>query len=406
MHAIRLGAVSIAAFAIVLTLNNSAAAINGTPSWFSQQVAANEPDHYISTPTLSFDHFGSSFVSWSSVTTAAGSNTVRLSQRGSLGLWNTRDMTSGVGLGLRTSLAFDRSERPAVGWVNVDGSVRGSFNYAADQQIAASGASFTNPVISLGYDLAGSMRGMFAGSSAGNFSSVSHNGASFSSGAMAALQGIGTIFDAAFTTDDHGLRHIAARADVGGNKAIILASEPAGGGPWASSVFATAASVDGVDISRDPTDGRIGFAYTTFDNNTSRLFYAKFNGIQIQTTEITGLQPGRYEDVSLAFDPTDGKPAIAYELRNGSVGELWLAYQNPASQWLQSSVDDSISIEESSGAARKPSLAFDDYGTSWPAIAYIDSDNSLAVAFDPPVPEPTSIVLILLPLLAHRRRRV
>ena len=82
------------------------------------------------------------------------------------------------------------------------------------------------------------------------------------------------------------------------------------------------------------------------------------------------------------------------------------AYLDGAQQWQTSLVDDSIAPDAPDGMPRAPSLAYDDYGTSWPAIAYADADGSLTVAFDPPVPEPgvMGLAFVGLALIARRRR--
>jgi hypothetical protein len=395
----------------ILLLNSlPAVAINGTPSWFLSSVSTVSPGSYASTPALAFDHYGTPAIAWSTIDQLGGPNIVRESQLLGLGTWNHRTLASATNIGLRTSLSFDRAERPAIAWTNSDGSVQGQFNYGSNLSVAAAGAA--NPTfrtIDLSYDLAGNLRGMYSGTTAGQFSSIAHNGTTFSATSMLSLTGITAIRDASMITNDSGLRQLVARADLSaGGQGVIIASEPAGGGTWSSSVLASADGVTGVDITRDPTDGRVALAYSTINNTSglSKLFYSKFNGFVMQTTELLSSTANRYEDVSIAFDFSDGKPAIAYERKivATSTEQLLFAYQDVNSTWQHSLVDSTISFDAPNNHSRKPSLAFDDFGTSWPAIAYIDGDGSLTTAFDPPAPEPATGLLCLAAALLLGRR--
>lgn len=398
---------------IVVTESNNALAINGTPTWFASPVSTVPAGSYASTPSLAFDHYGTPAISWSTIDQVGGPNIVKESQLLGLGMWNHRTIASANNIGLRTSLAFDRSERPNIAWTNSDGSVQAQFNYGSNQSVAvATSANSTFPTVDLSYDIAGNLKGMFTGTGAGTFSSVTHNGSTYSSGNVLTLNNVSAIRDASIITNDSGLRQVVARADLtAGGQGVILASEPAGGGTWSSTVFASADAVTGVDITRDPNDGRVAIAYTTFNNTSglSKLFFSKFNGFVMQTTEILSSTANKYEDVSLAYDFSDGRPAIAYERRLVATAteQLVFAYQDASSIWQHSLVDGSITFDAPNNHVRKPSLAFDDFGTSWPAIAYIDGDGSLATAFDPPAPEPTMILpLLAASLLIRKPRRI
>jgi hypothetical protein len=131
----------------------------------------------------------------------------------------------------------------------------------------------------------------------------------------------------------------------------------------------------------------------------------------MQTQELASSATFRYEDVSLAFDFSDGLPALAYEreIPGSEAGELMFAYRdNVMWQLPATAVDGTISMNAPGNKPRGPSLAFDDYGTSWPAIAYVHKDilsgqERLHVAFDPPVPEPSALTLLILPIAARRR---
>lgn len=381
-------------------------AVSQPPSWTQSPIAAPAMGYYLSTPCLAFDHYGTPSVSWSTVANPSGTNTVKLSRLSGLGFWSTQDVATGTNIALVTSLAFDRAERPAVAWVNAAGNISASFNGGTVQNFG-SGASTTNPAMRIGYDLAGALRGAYSRSTTGNFFDISHSGGTFASQDMTTVSGVTLVRDAAMAAGGNGLRHVAARASLsGGGEGVVVSSE-VGGGPWAQGIIATASGIDGVDIAMDPTDGRMAVAYSTFDSgtNTSKLFYGKFTGFSLETTQVASSMVDRLGDVSLAFDRSDGQPAIAYELKvtAGPTDELWFAYRDPGQTWNTGRVYDNISMSASGGKPRKPSLAFDDYGTSWPAIAYIDGDGALAVAFDPPVPEPAAAVMMCAALIMGRR---
>lgn len=387
-----------------------ALATNGAPTWTQSQVYASQANAYVTTPALAFDHYGTPSISWSFGSTVGGANTIHYSQLSGLGFWADRQVASDTGIGLRTSLAFDRAERPTVAWVNSDGTVKGQFNFGQTQQIAIN-PDVNRPVISLGYDMAGSLRGMFAAtpSPGANFLSIGYAGSSFSSSSMFNVAGAGTIYDAAMATDYRGLRHVIAREDRGGGSMSVLLASESSSGDWGSTRLVTATTVNGVDIAVDPADGRLALAYTTSDvsPNRSKLYYAKFNGVSLQTTEVLNSTADSFEDVSLAFDKGDGRPAIAFERYvTYSSQQLQFAYLNASSQWLTSVVDSTILKDAYANMPRRPSLAFNDYGTGWPAIAYVDADGSLKVAFDPPAPEPGTAGLLCLGVILLTRRRV
>ncbi|GJQ26318.1 MAG: hypothetical protein HBSAPP02_13500 [Phycisphaerae bacterium] len=389
-------------------------AIDGTPIWFSSFVASPGANSYVSSPVLAFDHYGSASIGWTEINQNTSDGAVRHSQMTGLGLWNTRTLITGNDVGKRAALSFDRSERPLLAWINGDGSVQGQFNYGANQSIAGTGAAnAARPNISLTYDLAGTARGYFGGTTTGNFRSIGHTGSAFTTADMLSLSGVTLVHDSAMSTDGQGRRHFIARGNLaGGGQGVLIASEPAGGGAWSTATLTSDDAIGGVDIARDPTDGRMALAYTTLNSgtNTSKLFYAKFTGSFLQTTEVLSSTTEQYRDVALAFDLSDGRPAIAYEnfVNSNSAQRLLMAYLTGAMTWQHSLVDDSILHDAPNNHARRPSLAFDDYGTSWPAIAYIDSNGALTVAFDPPAPEPATAVLLLLGglgIAAARRKK-
>ncbi len=124
-----------------------------------------------------------------------------------------------------------------------------------------------------------------------------------------------------------------------------------------------------------PGTGFPAMAYTdTADNN---LVYGEWDGDQwvftnVDTAPSTGWYP------SLAFDPADGNPAIAYQDQGN--GNLMLAW-NDGVQWnLQVVVAGAAELP----TGYTPSLAFNEFGNGFPAIAYFGLDSGLYYIEDPP----------------------
>lgn len=388
----------------------SAHAIGGSPSWSIVTVHEVGPDYFASAPDLAFDHYGVPGISWSRVPAISGASTVLYSRPTALGLWAHHELASGAGVGLRTALAYDRAERPVVAWNNSDGTLKARYNLASTQQIAT-GIDANKPNVSIHFDAAGELQGVFTKPSAA-FHGISHDGQSFGTSPLFTPAAAGAIIGANIVTDHMGYRHLIAAEQFGGaDDAVLIASESAAG-VWIYDRSTTADAVNGVDIATNPVTGGVGFAYTTFESATgeSKLFYSAFNGITLETTEIFSSIDMSFEDLSLALDPTDGRPAIAYERFSVApyANAVRLAYLDESLVWQDSLIDDTVSLTAPGSRARKPSLAFDDYGTSWPAVAYIDEDESLNIAFDPPgaAPEPATAVLLIASFAILRRRSV
>ncbi len=384
-------------------------ATDGTPVWLQSPVGAVGAGAVISSPVLAFDHLGTPAVSWSAFAGPQGTDAVSRSERSGLGLWSTRPVSTGPAL--QTTLSFDRAERPTMVWIDDIGAVRGQINDGSTQIVSAGGANIIQPALSLTHDLAGNLRGVFSGVTPGALSSIGESGGVLSSASIGTLPGLNALMDLRLTTDDRGLGHLISRAElVAGGEGVIIASEPSFGGDWPSTVLVGADEVNGVGIARDPADGNVALAYTTFEfaTSTSSLFYAKFDGITFNTTQVLSSTSASFGDISLAFDLSDGQPAIAFEQQvvSPAADQLMFAFLDATATWQTSLVDDTISISSAQNTLRGPSLAFDDFGTSFPAIAYIDADESLVVAFDPPgVPEPSTICLLSCGLLIMVVRR-
>ncbi|MCB9856822.1 MAG: hypothetical protein H6818_14165 [Phycisphaerales bacterium] len=371
--------------------------VDGVPIWRQSVVSPAGADAFVTSPSLAFDHFGGPSVAWSRFSTIGGNNTVYRSELLGLGLWAHRSVASGFGLGAATSLSFDRAERPIVAWTTSGNEVHADFNNGQVTGLVGADAGGSGQALSISHDLAGNLRGVYCGADAGNLRSVDFDNVGFSSLSLTTVPGVQEIVDAQLVTDHVGLRHVIARAELpGGMEGVVVASEPSFPASWPVATLASAGSVGGVSVATNPANGRVGVAYSTTDGGTSRLVYAEMHDFALETTVLFQTSTSIYEDVSLAYDLSDGRPAIAFEENVLAGGEsLSLAYVDGAQQWQTSLIDDSIRLD-APGAMLKPSLAFDDYGTSYPAVAYVDDDGALTVAFDPPaVPEPASFVLLL-----------
>ena len=141
----------------------------------------------------------------------------------------------------------------------------------------------------------------------------------------------------------------------------------------------------------DPDNGYPAISYQ--DASASALNYAWWDGEAWQIDEGVATWG---ESSSLAFDPADGRPAIAF----AAGGDLRFAWHD-GSNWHLQTVSTAVSYY--------PSLAFNEYGTGWPAIAFLDQQNTVYYTEDPPdVPEPATLSFLLIgaaALLRLRRRR-
>lgn len=393
-------------FWLLLFAASSAHGIDGSLVWRPSVVAPAAPDAFVAAPSLAFDHFGVPSVAWAAVSSVGGNSTVYRSELLGLGLWAHRPVATGFGLGTATSLSFDRAERPFVAWMTSGNEVHADFNNGQVVGLVAADAGDPAHGLSISHDLAGNLRGVFCGEAVGSLKSVDFDDIGFSSLSLTTVSGVQDIVDVQLATDHVGLRHVIARAELpGGLEGVVIASEPSFPASWPVATLASADSVGGVSVATNPANGRVGIAYTTTSSGTSQLVYAELNNFALETTVLLESSMSAYEDVSLAYDLSDGRPAVAFEESVFAGGEsLSLAYVDSAQQWQTSLIDDSILLD-APGAMLKPSLAFDDYGTSYPAVAYIDDDGSLTVAFDPPaVPEPASFVPLLLAAAMIRKR--
>jgi hypothetical protein len=149
----------------------------------------------------------------------------------------------------------------------------------------------------------------------------------------------------------------------------------------------------------DPDNGFPAIAY--YSVTAGELRYTAWDGDSWNQTTLdtTGSVTGGLarSSLSLAFDPADGNPAIAYWNNTGGQ-DLKLAWHD-GNAWLTQTVDAVGDV------GHNPSLAFNDFGNGFPSIAYFDFyddpelgafNSKLYFIEDPPaaVPEPATLLLV------------
>ena len=152
----------------------------------------------------------------------------------------------------------------------------------------------------------------------------------------------------------------------------------------------------------NPKTGLPAIAYTAGTSGQGwELRYAEWNDTS-NDWDITMVDPATTHNASLAFDPADGNPAIAYYDADSTA--LRFAWYN-GSSWQHQTLDNDGDV------GLYPSLAFNDFGDGFPSVAYFDSSGALYFQHDPPTtaPEPGTLGMILVGGLAAvgllRRRR-
>lgn len=387
-----------------------AAAIDGTPVWFPSTVSAPVPSTSISAPSLAFDHYGGAAVSWSRINSSSQMNVVHFSEQSPLGLWNHRNVATGIGIGMATTLSFDRAERPTVSWLNEDATVQVDINRGAQTQLIASNALGDEGSLVFKHDIAGGLQGAYVSDSGQSVFGINATQPTITSDLLFNLSAIDQVRDLDFAIDHAGRRHVIATARLPDQReAVFIASEPSFGGNWATAMLDSGENIGGASIAVNPVNGELAIVYSKVDDGggTSRLIFNDFSGVGMTTTEILAASDREFGDLDLEFDPSDGRPSIALEESiAGGNDQLLFAYNTGGTNWNTSLVDDSILIDTPDGELR-PSLAYDDFGTTYPAIAFVDDDGALIVSFDPPIPEPSTAGLLLIGFgaVVGRRRR-
>ncbi len=361
--------------------------IDTTPSWETPEVVAAVGTYFINfalaegqNRCLAFDHHGEAGVAFADDVTA------RYARRSPGVGWQAADIEVALAPVGQPTLAFDLAEQPRVGYVVDD-----STPVDSDQiRIAAllgmtwtagnvtsffpgtdrNGEQFSNSVAiditgrtMVAFTVGGTLRfgedsdndGLFNDEIAVNvYSSVAPNGPA----------------SASLAVDPLNRPMVAAAHDDGATLRFAIRDVGTG---WQSIELDTSAAFPSLAI--DPDTGFPAVAY--FDTIGEDLIYAEWDGDQwvatsLDTAGSTGWWP------SLAFDPADGNPAVAYHDSTG--GDLRLAWHDGVQWNTQTVVEGTIKVP----FGFTPSLAFDDFGTGFPAIAYFGIDSNLYFIEDPP----------------------
>ncbi len=186
------------------------------------------------------------------------------------------------------------------------------------------------------------------------------------------------------------IAHIQMMPDGMGGNLLLTMNDPGIG--WRTAVIDPKAQNTGLSLAINPRTGEPAIVYQRADNS---LMYAEFDGnAWHQTVLATGLIAGGREP-SLAFDPGDGNPAVAYiDALQQALVFAWY----DGSGWQRQIVDAQFPFTN-------PSLAFNEYGSGWPGIVYFDMQGNAYFIEDPQiVPEPTCLTLLLAGAWFYRRR--
>jgi hypothetical protein len=155
----------------------------------------------------------------------------------------------------------------------------------------------------------------------------------------------------------------------------------------------------------NPVTGHPAVAYSS----AAQIRYVEWDGKKWDCTNLYSPWGNPTLYPSLAFDPADGHPAIAfYEGTTGGMTLDWEA-QMLRFAWFNGETWQMQTVDYAGDVGLCPSLAFNEYGNGWPAIAYFDINGNLWYIEDPPVvPEPATLALLAAgaaSVLAGRRRK-
>jgi len=385
-------------------------AVTVTPTWKPAEfVGFSSYDTQTSDRFLAHDHYGVPSIARA---TYSGNNEIFFDRRVSGLGWQSTFFFSVGGTG--PSIAFDRREQPAFSYGDEDGlhyviyeTSSGGFTNHLVIDSASSGLDWTGGGTSLAFDLYGRP-------------------------AIAAHEGSES--DLWYVSDTNGNRVVDAGdtqeiitafderrpslAFDGLNRPVIVGNDQSGGGyvdvfikdytGWGHKEVSS--NADGSEtngsVAIDPTDGRPAIAWSDPDNGI--LYYAKWDdGGLFWDIAIAAVGTAALGNESLAFDPGDGYPAISYA---DDEGNIWLSYFD-GTMWNENN----LVLNTGFVSKTRTSLSFNEYGDGYAAIAYVADDplnpfEPLRFVYDPPanVPEPVTAWLattgVALTLGTRRRR--
>jgi hypothetical protein len=369
------------------------------PSWRPREVVTSTLGYWLyqdgADRILGFDHFGDPGIAFYD----GVSQVLRYARRAPGVGWVSGVVDSNGVTGKYPSLAYDRYERPAISYW---GGPAGDLRFAAfdgtkwnvqtvdtlgnvGKQTHLAFDLYGRPAIAYWDDTNNGLR--FIRDTDGDMRLDDETPVQVTSGA----------FDGKFSSlaFDRLNRPMIAHYDSNDTDLIFTVEEPGVG--WVSRTVDDVYAGLENSLAVSPRTGEPSVAYY----RNGDLYYARWDGntwvkTAVDTSNTTGGQ------VSLAFDPADGNPAISYY--DYTTDDLRFA-------WFDGSIWHTQTLDSGGEIGRWSSLAFNEYGTGWPAIAYFDGNSAgsghLFYIEDPQgVPEPASVAAILAgaaALLARRR---
>jgi hypothetical protein len=352
---------------------------------------------------MAFDHYGVP-----SIASADERGDVVFARQVAGAGWQNTTLDFDVGA-MGASLAFDRREMPADAYGANDGLhlqrfVPGSgfVNELLDNSVA-SGFSWTNGT-SVAFDLLGSPA-VAAGAEFGGENSVRYISDSNGDGALTSadlLQLAGGSESRPTLTFDNlnrpviGCSYFSDGTEPNGDADVLVRDAFLQFFSIGIQGNAEPGLTDerNVSVAIDPDDGLPAVAWTNPEDR--QLWYAKWDPLNnLWDSDLVDTAPLGAElgNESLAFDPGDGHPAISYSDNRGRVNFAW----NNGTTWNRQLIQNTGFMTYS-----RTSLAFNEFGHGFPAIAYIADDPAAAndllwFTVDPPaaVPEPVTSVLLM-----------
>ncbi len=367
------------------------------PSWKPREEITDDAEpneHHGADRILAYDHHGKPGVAYID----GDGETVKFARRLPVLGWQTTTIVDSYLYARHPSLAFDRYERPAVSaYTNVGGLEKGvtctRFDGAAWSRGVLDTGATKYSYTSIAFDLYGRAAIAYE-ETAGPASRLTYCMDTDNDGDWAdetpetvSWSEPGRYATLAF---DPANVPIIAHEGAAPDEICLSVGNPEVG--WATQTVLTAARRPSLAI--NPVTGYPAIACT--DNDLKTLIYTEYNGAAWNTVYSGSPYANQFGDVSLAFDPADGHPAIAYyeDESGGSPlddegGMLRLA-------WFDGDSWQTQTVDYVGDVGQRPSIAFNEYGTGWPGIAYFDSTDALYYIEDPPMglPEPATLALV------------
>jgi len=188
---------------------------------------------------------------------------------------------------------------------------------------------------------------------------------------------------------------VALQNTTGGADDLMFAVRDAGTS-WLEMTVDSAGSQGWVpSLAVNPITGFPAIAYA--GDAGANLRYAEWNGEDWLVSVLPNPRGNVIDGASLAFDPKDGNPAVAYHEGPRLGGGMYPDWEGDllAFTWRHDDSWENQVVVWQGDTGLHPSLAFNDYGTGWAGIAYLDAEWNVRYIEDPPaVPEPATLALL------------